>query len=51
MIERIRRRLNVATLQYQRLDDMVEAIGLPREMLCAYCWSGCERKGDRAGKL
>jgi amidophosphoribosyltransferase len=51
MIERIRRRLNVTTLQYQRLDDMVEAIGLPREKLCTYCWSGCERKGDCAGTL
>lgn len=40
MVEWIQRDLNVTTLQYQRLDDMVEAIGLPREQLCLYCWNG-----------
>jgi amidophosphoribosyltransferase len=24
----------------QRLGDMVEAIGLPRERLCTHCWDG-----------
>jgi len=42
MIERISQKLSVSTLQYQRLDDMVKAIGLPREKLCTYCWDGCE---------
>ncbi len=42
MIERIGQKLSVSTLQYQRLDDMVKAIGLPREKLCTYCWDGCE---------
>ena len=23
-----------------RLDDLIEAIGLPHEKLCTYCWSG-----------
>jgi len=27
-------------LKYQTLDDMVAAIGLPREKLCTYCWNG-----------
>ena len=40
MLERIRRRLNLTSLQYQRLDDLVEAIGLPKERLCTYCWDG-----------
>jgi len=40
MIESIRRRLGLTTLQYQKLDDMVEAIGMPREKLCTYCWNG-----------
>ena len=26
--------------QMLRLDDMVAAIGLPREKLCTYCWNG-----------
>ena len=24
------------------IDDLVEAIGLPKEQLCTYCWDGCE---------
>jgi len=40
MVELIRNRLNLTTLQYQRLDDLVAAIGLPKEKLCTYCWDG-----------
>ena len=40
MIEIIRKRLNLTSLRYQRLNDMVEAIGLPKEKLCTYCWDG-----------
>ena len=40
MIEWIRRDLNVTTLKYQRLEDMINAIGLPGEDLCLYCWTG-----------
>jgi amidophosphoribosyltransferase len=42
MEEKIRRRLNLTTLKYQRLEDLVAAIGLPKEKLCTYCWDGCE---------
>ncbi len=40
MVEGIRKRLGLSTLRYQRLGDMMEAIGLPREDLCTYCWTG-----------
>jgi amidophosphoribosyltransferase len=40
MVEHIRKELNLTTLQYQRLPDMIEAIGLPKEKLCTYCWDG-----------
>jgi amidophosphoribosyltransferase len=40
MVERIRQRLELTTLRYQALPDMVSAIGLPREKLCTYCWNG-----------
>jgi amidophosphoribosyltransferase len=40
MVELIRKRLNLTTLQYQRLDDLVAAIGLPKEKVCTYCWDG-----------
>ena len=40
MVERIRERLKLTSLRYQKLDGLVAAIGLPREKLCTYCWSG-----------
>jgi amidophosphoribosyltransferase len=40
MVEWIRRDLGATTLQYQILEDMVQAIGLPRERLCLHCWMG-----------
>jgi amidophosphoribosyltransferase len=40
MMEVIGKELGLTTVQYQRLDDLVAAIGLPREKLCTYCWSG-----------
>ncbi|MBU1864410.1 MAG: amidophosphoribosyltransferase [Candidatus Omnitrophica bacterium] len=40
MVEWIRKDLGVTTLQYQRLEDMIEAIGIPQEKLCLYCWNG-----------
>jgi amidophosphoribosyltransferase len=43
MIEKIRERIGVTTLQYQRLDDLIEAIGLPKEKVCTHCWDGSSR--------
>ena len=40
MIEKIREQIGVTTLQYQKLDDLVDAIGLPKEKLCTHCWDG-----------
>jgi amidophosphoribosyltransferase len=40
MIDEIRQRLHLTTLQYQRLDDLVASIGLPKEKLCTHCWDG-----------
>jgi amidophosphoribosyltransferase len=42
MVENIRARLQLTTLQYQQLDDLVTAIGLPKHRLCTYCWDGAE---------
>ncbi len=52
MVEWIREQLNLTTLQYQRLDDLVAAIGIPREKLCTYCWTGaCETcPGSKAAR-
>lgn len=40
MVEKIRSKMGISSLQYQRLDDLVEAIGLPKEKLCTHCWDG-----------
>jgi len=42
MVEGIRARLGLSSLRYQRLDDLIAAIGLPREKVCTYCWDGTE---------
>jgi amidophosphoribosyltransferase len=42
MVDVIKRRMGVTTLDYQKLPAMVEAIGLPKEKVCTYCWDGCE---------
>lgn len=40
MVEWIANDLGVTTLRYQTVEDVVEAIGLPKEKLCLYCWTG-----------
>ncbi|MFC1813053.1 amidophosphoribosyltransferase [Thermodesulfobacteriota bacterium] len=40
MVDRIRHRLRLTTLKYQKLEDLVEAIGLPKDKLCTHCWDG-----------
>ena len=44
MVDWIAKDLEVTSLKYQTIDDMVRAIGLDKEKLCLYCWSGqCPR--------
>lgn len=40
MVDTIGTRLELTSLRYQRLDDLIDAIGLPRERVCTFCWSG-----------
>lgn len=40
MVELIREELGLTSLMYQRLEDLVAAIGLPKEDLCTHCWDG-----------
>ena len=42
MLDRICEQLCFTSLRYNRLDDMIDAVGLPREKLCTYCWDGRE---------
>ena len=40
MVDKIRERLNLTSLKFQTLEDLIDAIGLPKEKLCTYCWDG-----------
>lgn len=40
MVDKIRELLNLTSLKYQNMDDMLEAIGIPKEKICTYCWNG-----------
>lgn len=45
MVDKIREHLDLTTLEFQKLDDLVEAIGLPKEKLCTHCWDGSSYYG------
>ena len=40
MVEQIRKNLGLTSLKFQKLNDLVDAIGLPNEKLCTHCWDG-----------
>jgi len=42
MLDIICKELDLTSLKYQKLEDLVESIGLPKEKLCTYCWDGAE---------
>ncbi|MBR1478490.1 MAG: amidophosphoribosyltransferase [Lachnospiraceae bacterium] len=42
MLDRIKERLGFSTLAFNRLDDMLDAVGIEREKLCTYCWDGVQ---------
>lgn len=42
MVEEIGKQLHFTSLRYNRLDDMLEAVGIDQDKLCTYCWNGEE---------
>jgi amidophosphoribosyltransferase len=38
MLKAMCKQLGIDSLKYQRLDDLIQAIGLPKEKLCTHCW-------------
>ena len=42
MVQNIEKKLNFTSLQYHRLDDMIQSVGIDRCKLCTYCWDGKE---------
>ena len=51
MIDVIAKDLDVTTLRYQTVEDMVKAVGLPKEKLCLYCWTGKCPEGRCGNKV
>ena len=42
MLQAICEKLGFDSLGYQSLDGLLEAIGIDRDKICTYCWSGRE---------
>ena len=40
MVEQIRRRLGLTSLRFSTIEDIVDAIGLPKERICTHCFDG-----------
>lgn len=40
MVDWVQDWLNITSLKYLALPDMLSAIGLPKKMVCTYCWDG-----------
>ena len=43
MVDEIARRFNLTSLKFNTLEDLVEAIGLPKCQLCTHCFDGSSR--------
>ncbi|MGN0335315.1 MAG: amidophosphoribosyltransferase [Lachnospiraceae bacterium] len=46
MVDEICKRLKFTTLEFLRLDDMIEAVGIEPCKLCTYCWNGKENEDE-----
>ncbi|MCR5397460.1 MAG: amidophosphoribosyltransferase [Lachnospiraceae bacterium] len=42
MLEEINKEMGFTSLRYNRLDDMLESVGIDKDCLCTYCWDGEE---------
>lgn len=42
MLDKIREKLGFTSLAFNRLDDMIKAVGIDKSKLCTYCWDGRE---------
>ena len=40
MVDEIARRLNLSSLKFTKLEDLVKAIGLPKCQICTHCFDG-----------
>lgn len=40
LVERIREQLNITTLKFNTVEDLIASIGLPKECVCTHCYNG-----------
>ena len=40
LVECIREKLNITTLKFNTVEDLIESIGLPKECVCTHCYDG-----------
>ena len=40
MIQGICQKMGFTSLAFNRLDDMIKAVGIDPDTLCTYCWNG-----------
>lgn len=40
LVERIREQLNITTLKFNTVEDLIASIGLPKECVCTHCYDG-----------
>ena len=40
MVRGIREKLNLTSLRFLSVEDLIAAIGLPPECICTHCWNG-----------
>ena len=40
MVAEIARRLELSTLQFSKIESLVDSIGLPKESICTHCFDG-----------
>ena len=38
LVDRIREKLNITTLKFNTMEDLIKAIGLPKECVCTHCY-------------
>lgn len=40
LVETIKNRFGLASLKFTKLEDLIEAIGLPKDQICTHCFDG-----------
>ncbi|MBQ9774572.1 MAG: amidophosphoribosyltransferase [Lentisphaeria bacterium] len=50
MVEEIRKELNLTTLKFQKLENLLDSFGVPHEKVCTFCWNGLDVDDEQVKK-